>query len=171
MSHGIFIVTAAFRKYRFGGGIVCIYITNFCGATEEPIDTETVQYTSWWRHQMGTFSALLVICAGNSSVTMNPPHKGQWHGALMFSMICAWIKGRVNNGEAGDLRRRRAHYDVTVMIVSCTLCAPDIILQPGGHYESGYGLNSGLQSLYYHSANDLLFYYLYRNKDLICSTT
>ena len=42
-------------------------------------------------------------------------HKGQWRGALMFSMICAWINGSVNNSEAGDLRRRRAHYDVIVM--------------------------------------------------------
>ena len=43
------------------------------------------------------------------------PHKGQWRGALMFSLICAWINGWVNNGEAGDLIRHRAHYDVTVM--------------------------------------------------------
>ena len=34
---------------------------------------------------------------------------------LVFSLICAWINGWVNNGEAGDLRRHRAHYDVTVM--------------------------------------------------------
>ena len=27
------------------------------------------RFYSWWRHQMETFSALLVICAGNSSVT------------------------------------------------------------------------------------------------------
>ena len=33
----------------------------------------------------------------------------------MFSLICAWINGWVNNGEAGDLKRHRAHYDVTVM--------------------------------------------------------
>ena len=33
----------------------------------------------------------------------------------MFSVICAWINGWVNNREAGDLRRRRAHYDVIVM--------------------------------------------------------
>ena len=26
-----------------------------------------------------------------------------------------WINGWVNNGEAGDLRRHRAHYDITVM--------------------------------------------------------
>ena len=39
---------------------------------------------------------------------VNSPHKGQWRGALMFSLICAWIKGWINNGEAGDLRRHRA---------------------------------------------------------------
>ena len=46
---------------------------------------------------------------------MNSPHKGQWRRALMFSLICAWINGWVDNREAGDLRRHRAHYDVTVM--------------------------------------------------------
>ena len=72
--------------------------------------------TSWWRHQMETFSALLAICEGNSPVPGElAPHKGQWRGALMFSMICVWINGCVNNREAGDLRRYRAHYDVIVM--------------------------------------------------------
>ena len=33
----------------------------------------------------------------------------------MFTLICAWINGWVNNREAGDLRRHRAHYDSTVM--------------------------------------------------------
>ena len=28
------------------------------------------------------------------------PRKGQWRGALIFSLICARLKGRVNNGEA-----------------------------------------------------------------------
>ena len=46
---------------------------------------------------------------------VNSPHKGQWRGALMFSLICVWINGWVNNREAGDLRRHRAHYDVIVM--------------------------------------------------------
>ena len=70
---------------------------------------------TWWRHQMETFSALLAICAGNSPVPMNSPHKGQWRGALMFTLICARINGWVNNREAGDLRRYRTHYDVIVM--------------------------------------------------------
>ena len=59
-----------------------------------------VRHTSWWRHQMETFSALLALCAGNSPVPVNSPHKGQWRGALMFSLICAWINDWVNNHEA-----------------------------------------------------------------------
>ena len=47
---------------------------------------------------------------------MNSPHKGQWRGALMFSLICVWINGWVNNRESGDLKRQWAHYYVTVMI-------------------------------------------------------
>ena len=58
---------------------------------------------------METFSASLAICAGNF------PHNGQWRGALMFSLICAWINDWVNNREAGDLRRQHGHYDVIVM--------------------------------------------------------
>ena len=32
-----------------------------------------------------------------------------------FSLICAWLNGWIKNGETGDLRRHRAHYDVIVM--------------------------------------------------------
>ena len=64
---------------------------------------------------METVSALLAICAGNSPAPVNSPHKGQWRGALMFSLICARINGWVNNGEAGDLRRHPTHCDVIVM--------------------------------------------------------
>ena len=46
---------------------------------------------------------------------VNFPHKGQWRGALMFSLNYAWINDWVNNREAGDLRRQHGHYDVIVM--------------------------------------------------------
>ena len=48
---------------------------------------------------------------------VNSPHKGQWRGALMFSLNCIWISDLVNNHQAGDLRRYRGHYDVIVMIL------------------------------------------------------
>ena len=83
-----------------------------CYLTRKP---HCVALSSWWRHQMETFSALLAISAGNSPVPVNSPHKGQWRGAFMFSLICAWINRWVKNREAGDLRRRRTHYDVIVM--------------------------------------------------------
>ena len=73
----------------------------------------------WWRHQMETFSALLALCAGNSPVSCEFPSKGKWRGALMFSLICVWINGWVNNRKSGDLRRLCANYDVTVMPTSC----------------------------------------------------
>ena len=44
---------------------------------------------------------------------VNSLHKGQWRGALMFSLIC----GGVNSREAGDLRHHHTHYDVTVMLI------------------------------------------------------
>ena len=53
---------------------------------------------------------------------VNSPDKGQWRGALMFSLICSWINSWVNNREAGDLRRHHAHYDVIVMKYETSLC-------------------------------------------------
>ena len=64
----------------------------------------------------GSIFRLLTLCAGNSPVPVNSPHKGQWRGALMFLFICAQINDWVNKREAGDLRRHRGHYDVIVMI-------------------------------------------------------
>ena len=66
-----------------------------------------------WKH----FPRYWTFVRGIHRSPVNSPHKGQWRGALMFSLICVWINGWVNNREAGDLRRYRAHYDVTVMFI------------------------------------------------------
>ena len=78
----------------------------------------------WQRHYMhmimmtssngNTFRVTGPLC-GEFTVPVNSPHKGQWCGALMFSLICAWINDWINSREAGDLRRHRGHYDVNVM--------------------------------------------------------
>ena len=59
---------------------------------------------------------------------VNSPHKDQWRGALMFSLICAWINGWANNREAGDLRRHRTHYDVTVLGKSLGSMQPQVVM-------------------------------------------
>ena len=42
-------------------------------------------------------------------------HRGQWRGALMFSLIRAWTNGWANNRDTGDLRRYPVHYEVTAV--------------------------------------------------------
>ena len=64
-----------------------------------------------WKH----FPRYWPFVRGIHRSPVNSPHTGQWRRALMLSLICVWISGWVNNGEAGDLRRYRGHYDVTVM--------------------------------------------------------
>ena len=64
-----------------------------------------------WKH----FPRNLPCVRGIHRSPVNSPHKVQWRGALMFSLICIWVNNWVNNREAGDLRPHRAHYDVTVM--------------------------------------------------------
>ena len=61
-----------------------------------------------WKHFPRYWPFVLVIHLS----PVNSPHKGRWRGALMLSLICAWL----NFGWAGDLRRHCAHYDVTVML-------------------------------------------------------
>ena len=64
-----------------------------------------------WKH----FPGYWPFVRGFTSHRWIPLTKGQWRRALMFPLICAWINGWVSNRGAGDLRRRRAHYDVPVM--------------------------------------------------------
>ena len=64
-----------------------------------------------WKH----FPRNWPFVRGIHRSTVNSPHKGQWRGAFMFPLICVWINGWVNNREAGDLIRYRAHYYVIVM--------------------------------------------------------
>ena len=88
-----------------------IFLTNLLTLRAEShlLKSERIVSSSWWRHQMETFSALLVwsFVRGIHRSPVNSPHKGQWRGALMFSFTRACING--------DLRRQQAHYDVTVM--------------------------------------------------------
>ena len=73
----------------------------------------------WWHHddviKWKHFPRNWPFVRGIHRSPVNSPHKGQWRGAFMFSLICVWINGWVNNREAGDLRHYRIHYDVTVM--------------------------------------------------------
>ena len=64
-----------------------------------------------WKHFLRNWP----FVRGIDRSPVNSPHEGRWRRALMFSVICVWINDWVNNREAGDLRRYRAHYDASVM--------------------------------------------------------
>ena len=64
-----------------------------------------------WKH----FPRYRPFVRGIHLSLVNSPLKGQWRGALMFYLFFIWINGWVNDREAGDWRRHRAHYAVTVM--------------------------------------------------------
>ena len=87
----------------------------------------TWSFISWWN----IFCVTGPLCGEFTG----SPNKGQWRGALLFSLICVWINGWVNNYEAGDLRRHRGHYDVIVMF-SCEIPNLTWGMQQRGGYLS-----------------------------------
>ena len=64
------------------------------------------------------------------------PHKGRWHGVLMFSLMFAWTKSWANDRDAGDLRRHCAHYDATVM--TWFVWHLGLLVLPGRQYPIEY---------------------------------
>ena len=67
-----------------------------------------------WKH----FPHYWSIVRGTHRSPVDSPHKGQWRGALMFSLMCAWTNGWANSPDAGDLRCHGAHCIVTLMVLS-----------------------------------------------------
>ena len=98
------------------------------------------EFVSWRRHQMKTSSALLTLCAGNSPVLT----KASGAGLCFFFFIGALTNDSVNNQNAGDLRRHRAHYDVTAMVALPTWHV-SLCIKPASEVTSW--CYSGLRSL------------------------
>ena len=67
----------------------------------------------WWSHdeviKWEYFTRYWPFVRGFHWSPVGSPHKGQWCGTLMFSLICAWTNGWANTRDDG------AYYDVTVM--------------------------------------------------------
>ena len=78
-----------------------------------------------WKH----FPRYWPFVRGIHRSPVNSLHKGQWRGALIFSLIYAWTSGWVDNRDAGDWRCHGAHYDITVMtctVFHCQQTPPEI---------------------------------------------
>ena len=71
---------------------------------------------SWWRRQTETFPALLVSCAGNSPITGEFPAQRPVTRSFEVFFDLRLNKRLSKQSWARDLRRHRAHYEVTVII-------------------------------------------------------
>ena len=56
---------------------------------------------AWWRHRKEHFPCYWPFVRGIHLTSMNPLYKGQWRGALMFSLTCAWINVPAIRAEQG----------------------------------------------------------------------
>ena len=80
------------------------------------IKTDEVDVQSMMTSSNGnTFRVTGHLCGEFTDDRWIPITKPVMRGFDVFSLICAWINGWVNNHVAGDLIRHRAHYDVTIM--------------------------------------------------------
>ena len=84
---------------------------------------------TWTMHQSKTWFYQTMMTSSNGNIFRATGHLcGEFTGNRWiprtkaidaefwcFSLICSWTNGWVNNREAGDLRRHRAHCDVIVM--------------------------------------------------------
>ena len=77
------------------------YITGLCSACSYA--------STWWKHFLCCWPFVRPIQLVDS------PHKGQWRGALVFPLICAWTNGWANNQDAGDWRCHHTNYCFTVI--------------------------------------------------------
>ena len=117
------VTSTLFVRLRHTAGLV--YLFTFC--EHRIIETPCL----WERLLTGTchddvikwnhFQRYWPFVRGIHRSPVNSPHKGQWRGVLMFSFIRAWLNCWISNREAGDLRRHRTHYDVSVMMTMSRL--------------------------------------------------
>ena len=104
-----------------------------------------------WKH----FPRYWPFVRGIHRSPVKSPNKGQWRGALMFSLMCTGINCWVNNGEAGDLRRH--HYDVTVMMK----------LWPSGLEDLSLGIHIGINLAFWFKLDVVILYLYIRNHTVI----
>ena len=104
-------------------GVICPWLYDWLRASE--VTLKDILIGIWYqiiKNMMTSSNGDIFRVTGH--LCGESTHKGQWRGALMFSLICAQINGWVNNREVGDLRRHRAHYDVIVMLSSNSVYNP-----------------------------------------------
>ena len=88
---------------------------------------------------------------------LDSPHKDQWRGTLMFSLICAWTNGCANNRDVGDLNAIALFY-VTLMILTFNTLPTEGLLTP---YRIYMHTKDGWVPVPYIGPDSHVFFYKY----------
>ena len=91
------------KIFPFDDVIMYEFFAKWFGWSDIRCHMERINNSHWrlhddviiWKH----FPRYWPFVRGIPRSPVNSPHKGQRHGALMFSWICAWTNGWVNNYE------------------------------------------------------------------------
>ena len=110
----------AFKGNWCVSGTVSVWLRIIHCCYKDPMEVimlfATCQHTPddviMWKH----FPRYWPFVRGIHRSLVKSPYKDQWRGALIFSLICTWTYGWVNNRDAGDLRRHRAYNNDIVMV-------------------------------------------------------
>ena len=116
------LINMIWAKYRCTRTPIVHYVS--MGQLSRKVDTQKIplfqkycvvllQTASWWRNQMKAFSALLILCAGNS------PAEFPLQRQVTRSLDLRLNKRLIKQSRRRDLRRHRTHYAVTVLIYIC----------------------------------------------------
>ena len=129
LSHKITTITPRLGLIYEPGSIAFAQISHcFCGLSLHNVDLSTTEkygkrvvLNLCDKHEHDDvikwkpFPPYWPIVMGIHRWPVDSPHKGQWRGALRFYLIWTSTNGWANYRDAGDLRRHRGHYVVTVM--------------------------------------------------------
>ena len=86
--------------------------------TKESTNGDLVTPTPWplapplypfWRHQMETFSELLLLCGGNPPVTGGFPSQKDSYPAVDISLLSVWTNCSTNTRWTSNSRRHEGH--------------------------------------------------------------
>ena len=127
--------TNALNKCTFPKAIFCFLIQISSLAPKPHLKL----YQQWLKYMMTSSNGNILRITGSEFTGHRwIPRTKASDAELCF--LCVWINGWVNNREAGDLKRHRAHYDISVMNWLVPIRQQTIIWGRGSYMRHNPGL-------------------------------
>ena len=145
------------RTKSFGYGNAEIFVSYLHGCSNVVDDSMITSPNGNICH----FPRYWPLVRGIHRSSVNYPHKGQWRGASVFPLTCAWINGWVNKRVSVDLGRHGTHCDVIIMLRTWTQNI-DLKIEQNNRLSCTFVTNVQLSRLFC-SIFRSMFAYWYRN--------